>query len=108
MEAAFDVTNSEPIDEEPGRGDIQVVAEYVGAAKIFGVGADTFFDKLDKEPYGNERASNPHYPFRDHADWKLGEWLTRANISKQRISEYFKLAEVCYINYHFYTFECFN
>ena len=94
--------NDQPEDSDSSSSESELDDEYrsqnhdyykevfTDAGARYGRGS-TFMEQFDNDRFSEERANNLYYPFANRADWEIGEWLLRSNLSMSAIDEFMSL-----------------
>ncbi|KAG6372618.1 hypothetical protein JVT61DRAFT_7366 [Boletus reticuloceps] len=65
---------------------------FPGAAKIFHKHDTTFMDAFNQDQFAEIcQTENLYYPFADHLEWELAEFLTTSNLSMAAINRFLSL-----------------
>lgn len=92
LELATDVEDfmdCDTMDNGAGSG-AHFVQEYDGAARTFGPGT-TFMQQFDSDKFAEERTQNLYYPFTSRAEWELGAFLLRSDLSLSALDKFLSL-----------------
>ena len=77
------------MDDGAGPG-ARFVQEYDGAARTFGPGT-TFMQQFECDEFADERTQNLYYPFTSRAEWELGAFLLRSDLSLAALDMFLSL-----------------
>jgi len=105
LSADMDVEDTSSYADTPADGILESAdADTLGqqtevfstAAKVYGHGF-SFMDIFHQSQHAEARSENVFYPFASKEDWELASWLVQANLSMDRMDNFFSLELVCMI-----------
>ncbi|KIJ63705.1 hypothetical protein HYDPIDRAFT_29060 [Hydnomerulius pinastri MD-312] len=78
------------VDEEDFYGYGEVENLFKGARCTYGQAA-TFMDVFDSDEFAKERKENLFYPFSNHYNWQVRQWLLGSGLSMAAIDKFLSL-----------------